>query len=55
MWVHLNVMNDPTLEAMRADLLKLVTGTDVEALRDSAAEREEIKAKAEAMREKFNF
>jgi len=52
---HLNVMNDPTLEAMRADLLKLVTGTDVEALRDSVAEREEVKAKAEAMREKFNF
>ena len=33
---HINVMNDPTLEAMRVDLLKLVTDTDVEALREVA-------------------
>ena len=52
---HINVMNDPTLEAMRVDLLKLVTDTDVEALRDSSAYRQEIKTVAETIKDKFNF
>ena len=52
---HIHVMNDPTLEAMRVDLLKLVTDTDVEALRDSSAYRQEIKTVAETIKDKFNF
>jgi hypothetical protein len=55
MLTHLNVTNDPKLEAARRQLEQTMAGTDIETIKGSATERAEIKGKVDAILNQFEW
>ena len=55
MLTHLNVTNDPKLEAARRQLEQTMVCTDMETIKDSATERAEIKGKVDAILNQFEW
>jgi hypothetical protein len=52
---RLNVTNDPRLEEARRDLEQALTNTDTETIKESDYMRENVKAKVDAIINKFNW
>lgn len=52
---HMNVTNDPKLEQARRELERALLGVDVEDIKDSDAVRSSVKAKVDAIIEKFDW
>ena len=52
---HMNVTNDPKLEQARRELERALIGVDVEDIKDSDAVRSSVKAKVDAIIEKFDW
>ena len=55
MLTHLNVTNDPKLEAARRQLEQTMAGADIETIKGSATERAEIKGKVDAILNQFEW
>jgi hypothetical protein len=55
MLTHLNVTNDPKLEAARRQLEQTMVGTDMETIKDSSVERAAIKGKVDAILNQFEW
>jgi hypothetical protein len=55
MLTHLNVTHDPKLEAARRQLEQTMTGTDIDAIKESATERAYIKGKVDAILRQFEW
>jgi len=55
MLTHLNVTNDPKLEQARRDLERTMLGADIEVIRESAAERADIKGKVDAILKQYEW
>lgn len=54
MLTHLNVTHDPKLEDARRQLEQTMTGTDIDAIKESATERAYIKRKVDAILKQFD-
>jgi hypothetical protein len=52
---HLNITNDPAIEAARKQLSSVVDGLDAETLRDSSYTRQEVKSQVDDILSKFNW
>jgi hypothetical protein len=52
---HMNVTNDPKLEEARQSLERVLLGVDVDAIKESEAIRSSVKAKVDAIIEKFDW
>jgi hypothetical protein len=52
---HLNITNDPAIEAARKQLSSVVNGLDAGTLRDSESTRQEVKSQVDDILSKFNW
>jgi hypothetical protein len=52
---HLNITNDPAIEAARKQLSSVVDGLDAGTLRDSESTRQEVKSQVDDILSKFNW
>ena len=52
---HLNITNDPAIEAARKQLSSVVNGLDAGTLRDSSYTRQEVKSQVDDILSKFNW
>jgi hypothetical protein len=52
---HLNVTQDPTLEAARVQLVQVMTGADIIDMRESPAVRADIKSQVDSILSQFNW
>lgn len=55
MLTHLNVTKDPKLEQARRELEQAMMGADIEVLRESPAERADVKSKVDAILNRFDW
>ena len=55
MLTHLNITNDPKLEDARRQLERIMSGADIETIKDSPATRADLKGKVDAVLKQFEW
>jgi hypothetical protein len=55
MLTHLNITRDPALERARSSLESVMSGADIEVIKDSGAVRQDMKSKVDSILNQFEW